>query len=161
MVESLKPLLSGPQKGRFSDTTFIDRALTLEKPLSTLTGGLWTILILTLMGLIFAGMAPQKAQAPRFTESAAVFGLISVSLILFWAFDLPENAHGETAIAYISTFRDGQCGDFTVPEHGWTYVIVGGFPFAALYLTLAISVLALLMRRGGSMSVAGSKSSGS
>ena len=43
---------------------------------------------------------------------------------------------------------------FTVPESGWTYVIVGGFPFAALP-TLAISVLALLMRRGGSMSASG------
>ena len=143
-------------EGSFQRATFIDRALTLEKPLSTLTGGLWTILILTLMGLIFAGMALRRLRRLD-SESAAVFSLISVSLILLWAFNLPENAHGEAAIrAYISTFTEtDNVVSFTVPESGWTYVIVGGFPFAALYLTLAISVLALLMRRGGSMSASG------
>jgi len=132
-------------------TTFIDRALILEKPLPTLTYGLWALLILTLMGLVFTGMAPQKTERARFLEFAALYGLISCLLILWWSSAMPASESGELGIRdYLRTFSEiDDVMSFTVPADGWSYVILGGFPTFAVYMTLIIVVVAFLRPRIG------------
>ena len=138
-------------------TTFIDRSLILERPLPTLTIGLWTILILTLMGLVFTGFKPQRARGPRFLIGSATYGLVCTLLILWWAHGLPESESGEMGIRdYLATFTEtDDVVSFTVPKDGWAYTILGGFPIFGLYLMMVISIMAILRGRFGCLPLEG------